>query len=81
VQGAGDFGRAGGETVQFFQRDFSVVERAENQAAAVGTKVTGEIMCGHKEIRRHLTRWRRGVKIFSLNHRPNLDRNPLCPTD
>jgi len=49
VQGAGHFRRAGGETMEFFEGDFTGVKRAENEAAAVRAEVASKIMSGHKK--------------------------------
>jgi hypothetical protein len=35
--------------VEFLDGNFAVVERAEDEPAAVGAEVAGEIMCGHGE--------------------------------
>jgi transaldolase len=51
--------------MQFFERNFSIGERAEHEAAAVGAEVKGKIVSGHKEIRRQFKRVMRGVKISS----------------
>jgi hypothetical protein len=65
VQCAGDLGRAGGETVQFLEGNFAMVERAEHEAAAIGAEVASEIICRHKEIAAQFKRWRRRVKKFA----------------
>jgi hypothetical protein len=55
--------------VNFLKRDFAVVERAQNETAAVGAQVTGEIMSCHKEIRVSLRQARTESKRFS-RHEP-----------
>jgi hypothetical protein len=65
VQRAGHFRCAGGEAVQFFERNFSVIERAEHQPAAVRAEVASKIMSGHKEIRPQFKASAGGVKMFS----------------
>ena len=46
MQRAAGFHRAVGKPVEFLQRKFSGVERAEHEASAVGSEIAGEIMCG-----------------------------------
>ena len=47
VQCARYLGGAGGKTMEFFEGDFAPIECSQNEAPAVGSKVTGKIISRH----------------------------------